>query len=58
MSEIARSQQEAYKKLSQAKHLLSQIEDKSSRAYKYAYREKEEIAKALDDIRIVLVNSQ
>ena len=58
MSEISRNQQESSDKLSQAKHLLSQVEDKSAKAHKRANKERENIQNTLDECRLKLVMTE
>lgn len=58
MSEISQNQQETSDKLSRAKHTLSQVEDKSTKAHKRASKERENIENTLDECRLKLVMTE
>ncbi len=57
-SAIARDQQNTFDELNQAKHSLSQTEDRSNRAHKRASREREDMENTLDEARTVLITSE
>ncbi len=57
-SAIARDQQSTLDQLNQAKHSLSQTEDRSNRVHKRVNRERNDIENTLDEARTVLITSE